>query len=170
MADGLAVSPGGFERNDQPIASLSQQAEPLDQFLNLIWVFDTPRSFEGTVVPPNDDHDLMFCDIESNGCACTAKFKGSFAQRFRQDLVDTTASIVSLIAHEDDLPFSGSVSKNDQLRGILVFFEPHIVNGIANFGHIRAKQFFKLLKLARLSEPRNRQVSAGTAELLCCLP
>ena len=32
-----------------------------------------------------------------------------------------------------------------------------------------AKQFFKLLKVARLSEPRNRQVSAGTAELLCCL-
>ena len=32
--------------------------------------------------------------------------------------------------------------------------------------HSRVKQFFKLLKVARLSEPRNRQASAGTAELL----
>ena len=33
----------------------------------------------------------------------------------------------------------------------------------------RSKQFFKLLKVARLSEPRIWQTSAGTAELLCCL-
>ncbi len=33
----------------------------------------------------------------------------------------------------------------------------------------QGKAVFQTAKVARLSEPRNRQVSAGTAELLCWL-
>ena len=63
-----------------------------------------------------------------------------------------------------------------QVRGFVVgisFGLPRSISSVTCFelsrrGH-RAKQFFKLLKVARLSEPRIWQTSAGTAELLCCL-